>query len=48
VAKCRLSIGRGDNRKLNVHRFPPPSFTVFSVRADAPYTKAVTPLYRRF
>jgi hypothetical protein len=36
---------RGDNRKLNFHRFP--YAIVYSVRADAIYIKAVMHLHRR-
>jgi hypothetical protein len=36
---------RGDNRKLNFHRFP--YAIVYSVRADALYVKAVMHLHRR-
>ncbi|MCI0541199.1 MAG: type II toxin-antitoxin system RelE/ParE family toxin [Verrucomicrobiales bacterium] len=36
---------RGDSRKLNFHRFP--YAIVYSVRADALYTKAVMHLHRR-
>ena len=36
---------RGDNRKLNFHRFP--YAIVYSVRADAIYIKAVMHLRRR-
>jgi len=36
---------RGDNRKLNFHRFP--YAIVYSVRADALYIKAVMNLHRR-
>jgi len=36
---------RGDNRKLNFHRFP--YAIVYSVRADVLYVKAVMHLHRR-
>ena len=36
---------RGDNRKLNFHRFP--YAIVYSVQADALYVKAVMHLHRR-
>jgi plasmid stabilization system protein ParE len=36
---------RGDNRKLNFHRYP--YAIVYSVRADALYIKAVMHLHRR-
>lgn len=36
---------RGDNRKLNFHRFP--YAIVYSVRPDAIYIKAVMHLHRR-
>lgn len=36
---------RGDNRKLNFHRFP--YAIVYSVRVDAIYIKAVMHLHRR-
>lgn len=36
---------RGENRKLNFHRFP--YAIVYSVRADALYIKAVMHLHRR-
>jgi hypothetical protein len=36
---------RGDNRKLNFHRFP--YSVVYSIRADAIYIKAVMHLHRR-
>ncbi|MGA9777547.1 MAG: type II toxin-antitoxin system RelE/ParE family toxin [Verrucomicrobiia bacterium] len=36
---------RGDNRKLNFHRFP--FAIVYSVRADILYLKAVMHLHRR-
>ncbi len=36
---------RGDNRKLNFHRFP--YAIVYSVRDDVLYIKAVMHLYRR-
>jgi len=36
---------RGDNRKLNFHRFP--YAIVYSVQADALYVKAVVHLHRR-
>ncbi len=36
---------RGDNRKLNFHRFP--YAIVYSVRPDALYIKAVMHLHRR-
>jgi len=36
---------RGENRKLNFHRFP--YAIVYSVRADAIYIKAVMHLHRR-
>jgi hypothetical protein len=36
---------RGDNRKLNFHRFP--YAIVYSVRPDAIYLKAVMHLHRR-
>ena len=36
---------RGDNRKLNFHRFP--YAIVYSVQADALYVKAVMHLRRR-
>ena len=36
---------RGDNRKLNFHRFP--CAIVYSVQADALYVKAVLHLHRR-
>ena len=36
---------RGDNRKLNIHRFP--YAIVYSVRADTIYVKAVMHLHRR-
>ena len=36
---------RGDNRKLNFHRFP--YAVVYSVRADELYIKAIMHLHRR-
>jgi hypothetical protein len=36
---------RGENRKLNFHRFP--YAIVYSVRSDALYIKAVMHLHRR-
>ena len=41
----RWRIIRGDNRKLNFHRFP--YAIVYSLRADAIYIKAVMHLHRR-
>ena len=41
----RWSKIRGDNRKLNFHRFP--YAIVYSVRADELYIKAVMHLHRR-
>jgi len=41
----RWRIIRGDNRKLNFHRFP--YAIVYSVSADAIYVKAVMHLHRR-
>ncbi len=40
-----LAQNRGENRKLNFHRFP--YAIVYSVRADALYIKAVMHLHRR-
>lgn len=41
----RWRIIRGDNRKLNFHRFP--YAIVYSVREEAIYIKAVMHLHRR-